>query len=177
MIDYFFSIENYFLYLVCFPFFFLFLLFLFFIRKRGLKKNKVAFYGMFMGLSTRNILSLSFLLAYYYVVIVSLFIHSFSMVNLFIIILPIILCHLFNFSMFHLIVDFLHTLIIFFLLYSESILYNYIIEVGNYWYVVALHVLLCIFISFYVSLIVVKRFKLIISHNKYIKETKKRKDD
>ena len=175
MIDYFFNFENYILYLIGFPIYLIFLFFFFFIGKRKINNNNgITFYGMFMGLSNRNILALSFLFFYYYLVIVSIFVNSFSYINLIMLFVPIVLFHLINFSIIRLVIDIIQTAFIILLLYSKIIFYNYIIDIGNYWYVIVLYVLLCLFVFIYTTYIFVKRFKMVISHNKYIDNKKKK---
>ena len=169
MIDYFFNIESCLLYLILFPVYLLVLFIVFKIGKRTIEKNKIAFYGMFMGLTNRYILALAFLAFYHYIVIVSVFINSFSYIHLILLFVPIIMFHIISLSFLGLIIDLIQTALIFLLLYSKTILYNYIVNVGSFWYVLVLYVCLCLFIVFYVTFIVIKRMGYVVSRSKYIK--------
>ena len=169
MIDYFFNIESCLLYLILFPAYLLLLFIIFKIGKRKIEKNKIAFYGMFMGLSNRYILALAFLLFYYYIIVVSIFINSLSYINLILLFVPIICFHIISLSFGRLLIDIIQTGLIFLLLYSKTILYEYIINVGNFWYVMVLFVSLCMYLFLYATFILIKRLGFIVSHSKYIK--------
>lgn len=168
MIDYFFGLDSLFPYLCFFPLFLIIFLIIFLIGKKKINNKGIGFYGIFMGLSNRNILSLAFLLLYYYFILVSIYVNEFSLLTLILLVVPIVSYNLVNFYMIKFFIDILNTFIIFVLLYSKSIFYNYMVDVNSYWYVIALYILLCLFIVFYVTFVFIRRFKVIISQNKYV---------
>ena len=168
MTDYFFDLNDLFPYAYLFPIFIIIVWLFFVINKRNINNKTSGFYGLFMGLTNKNILSLALLFLYYYLMIVSIFINNFSLLSLIIFLVPIIIFNIMNFYFFKFLVDLVNTPMIFLLLYIKSIFYNYMIDVYNYWYVIVLYVLLCIFIFFYITFIFIKRFKSIVSTNKYI---------
>ena len=168
MIDYFFDLQDLFPYIYLFPIFLLIIYTVFLIGKRKIDSKGIAFYGIFMGLSFRNILSLSCLFLYYYVILVSIFLNSFSILTFLLLVVPILLFNLVNFYILKFFIDIINTFILFVLLFSKSAFYNYLSEVGVYWYVILLYVILCIFIFMYATYVFIRRFKLVISSNKYV---------
>ena len=172
MIDYFFDLRDVFPYLYCFPIGLLIVFLIFFFGKSKIQKHGIAFYGVFMGLTNRNILSLSLLFIYYYFIIVSIFINRFSFLTLILLVVPISLFHFINFYFIRFFIDAINTVLIYTMLYSKSIFYHYMIEVGRFWYVALLYVLLCFFIILYATYIFIRRFKVIIASNKYIENKK-----
>ena len=174
MIDYFFELKDIIPYLYGFPVYLMFLFVFFFIGKRKIHQRGIAFYGVFMGLSTKNVMSLAFLFLYYYFVMISIFVNTFSFLTLLLLIVPILLFNIINFYFFKFFVDIVNTLILFLLLFSKDIFYNYMIDVGSYWYVVLLYAVLCVFIFLYATYVFIRRFKSIISSNKYVESVNKR---
>lgn len=170
MIDYFFDFQNYIIYIILFPIYLLLMFIFFAFGKRKINKNKVAFYGMFMGLSTRKTLALSFLCFYYYALLSTLFVNSFSYINVLLLFVPIVLFHLINYSFLVLFIDIIQTGILFLLLYSKTIFYNYITNVGNFWYVLTIYILLSLLIIVYSTYIFVKRLKMVIMMKNIKKE-------
>ena len=170
MVDYFFDFKSLLPYLYFFPIYILLIIIFFLIGKRSINNKRASFYGFFMGLSNKEVLSLSFLFLYYYLIIVSIFINEFSIFNIILFILPILLFNVINFYIIKFFVDIFNTAVLFLLLYSKSIFYSYIIDVGNYWYVIVLYVLLCLFIFLYATFVFFRRFFSIISSNEYVKD-------
>ena len=169
MIDYYFELKDFSMYLFLFVPYLLLLVLFFHFGKIGFKKNKLSFYGMFMELSIQQIISISFLLLFFYFVIASIFVNSFSVFSFIVLLIPILLCNIFQVSFFHILFDIVNVFIIYFILISKSIFFHYIQDVANYWYVISLYILLCVFIFLYVSYISLRRLKFIISKNKYVK--------
>ena len=146
MIDYFFDLNAFLPYLYFFPIFLIISFIIFKIKKRDISDKTIPFYGRYIGLNNTNILSLTLIFVYYYLIIVSIFINSFSLYHLILFIIPIILFNIINFYFIKLFIDIINTIIIYILLYSKSILYNYMIDAGEYWYVILLYSLMCLFI-------------------------------
>ena len=169
MIDYYFELKDFSMYLFLFVPYLLLLVLFFHFGKIGFKKNKLSFYGMFMELSIQQIISISFLFLFFYIVIASIFVNSFSVFFFILLLIPIILFNVFHISFFHILFDIVNVFIIYFILISKSIFFHYIQDVASYWYVICLYVILCIFIFLYVSYISLRRLKFIISKNKYLK--------
>ena len=169
MIDYYFELKDFSMYLFLFVPYLLLLVLFFHFGKIGFKKNKLSFYGMFMELSIQQIISISFLLLFFYFVIASIFVKSFSVFSFIVLLIPILLCNIFQVSFFHILFDIVNVFIIYFILISKSIFFHYIQDVSSYWYVISLYILLCVFIFLYVSYISLRRLKFIISKNKYVK--------
>ena len=92
--DYFFDVKSLLPYVYCFPIFIVLLLIFFWIGKKTIDDKKVSFYGFFMGLNNKDILSLSFLFLYYYFIVVSIFINEFSYFNILLMIIPMLLFNL-----------------------------------------------------------------------------------
>ncbi len=170
MVDHFFDFRLLLPYIYCFPIYIFILLVFFFIGKRRINDKAISFYGFFMGLNNKDIFSISLLFLYYYLVVISIFINSFSLFNVILLFAPILLFNIINFYFIKLFIDIFNTSVIYLLLYSKSIFYNYIVEVGTYWYVLLLYGLLCVFIFLYVTYVFFKRFFAIISSNKYVKD-------
>ena len=169
MIDYYFELKDFSMYLFLFIPYLLLLVLFFHFGKIGFKKNKLSFYGMFMELSIQQIISISFLFLFFYIVIASIFVNSFSVFSFIVLLIPILLCNIFQVSFFHILFDIVNVFIIYFILISKSIFFHYIQDVANYWYVISLYIILCVFIFLYVSYISLRRLKFIISKNKYVK--------
>lgn len=175
MIDYFFSLNDFLIYLYSFPIFLLIIFFFFLFNKKNISNKTSGFYGVFMGLSNKNILSISLLLLYYFLIIVSIVNNKFTLLTLIILIVPIVIFNIINFYIFKFFIDIVNTILLFVLLYSKSIFYNYMIDVNSYWYVIVLYCFLCLFIFFYITFVSIRRFKSIISSNKYIENNIKSK--
>lgn len=174
MTDFVIEIRDILPYLYFFPIYLLILFIIFAIRKKNINKG-IDFYGMFMGLHTSNVISLSSLFLYLYVVLVSVFLTHFSFAAFLLILASIMIANIFNLSIISFVIDIINTLIIGVLLYTKMVLYDYMIEVNAYWYVIVLYVLLSVFLVFYIIFIFFRRFKSIISKNEYIKIPKKKK--
>ena len=168
MIDYFFNIKDLLPYLYFFPIFLVVIFLYFILKKRSINDETVPFYGLYIGLTTKDIVSLTLLFMYYYLIISSIFVNNFSVINLIFFILVILIFNIINLFYIKIIIDVINTVILFILLYSKSIFYNYMVDVSDYWYVLFLYSLVCLFIFFYVSLIFMRRFRSVISKNKYI---------
>lgn len=168
MIDYYFDLKDFMFYLYFFPLFMFVVLIVFKIKKRDISDKTIPFYGKYIGLSNKNIISLTLLFLYYYLIIVSIFVNNFSILHLIIFLIPIVLFNIINFYFIRLFIDILNTFILYVLLYSKVIFYNYMIDVGEYWYVILLYGLLCLFIFAYVSFLFFRRFRMIIKQSKYI---------
>ena len=172
MIDYFFDLKDIFPYLYCFPILLFIIFIMFVIGKRKINDKGIAFYGIFMSLTNTNIVSITLLCLYYYFIIVSIFINNFTILIFLILIIPIVLFDIINFYFIKFFIDIINTIVIFVLIYSKVIFYNYMIDVGSFWYVIVLYVMLCLFIYLYATFIFVRRFKSIMSKNKYVEKKK-----
>ena len=174
MIDYFFEINDFLIYFYLFPVFILILIIYFYLNKKRINNKTISFFGMFMGLSKANIISLALLLLYYYLILVSIIVNDFSYLNFLILLVPAICFNIINFNILRFLLDLLNTSVIFILLRSKSIFYYYMIDVGNYWYITLLYGLVCIFIFSYATVIFYRRFKIILNTNKYVKKSQKK---
>lgn len=172
MINLNFSLKSLLPYLYGFPVLLIVIVFIFMIGKRKINNKSIAFYGMFMGLEKKDILSISLLFIFYYIIVVSIFLNDISLLVLIIMAVPILLFNLVNFYVFKLVIDCMNTILLFALLYSKAIFYSYMVDVASYWYVITLYVLLCLFILFYTTYVFIRRLKSIIAHNKYVENKK-----
>ena len=137
--------------------------------KKGINNSNIKFYGLFIELNNKDIISISLLLLEYFIVIVSLFITEFTIINIIILFLPIIIFDIINGYFMKIFIDIINYSLIFFILYSKNIFFSYLIDVGNYWYVNIIIFLLSIFITIYMSFIFLRNFNSIVKNNKYIR--------
>ena len=168
MTDYFFELKDIYPYIYGFPILILVLVVLFLLLKRNIDNKSISFYGMFMSMSKKDVFSLSLILLFAYIMVVSVFVNKFSIMDLSIFV-PIILFNTINLFLGKLILDTIHASVLSVLLYLKVIFYNYIIDVGNYWYVVCIYIILCLFILLYTVFFSLRRFKSVIQKNKYVK--------
>ena len=131
--------------------------------KKEINKNNIKFYGLFIELTNKDIVSISLLLLEYFIVVSSLFINEFTFINV------IIIFDLLNGHFIKIFIDVINYALIFLILYSKNIFFSYLIDVGNYWYVNIIIFLLSMFITLYMSFIFLRNFNSIIKTNKYIK--------
>lgn len=137
--------------------------------KKEINKNNIKFYGLFIELTNKDIVSISLLLLEYFIVVSSLFINEFTFINVIILFMPIIIFDLLNGHFIKIFIDVINYALIFLILYSKNIFFSYLIDVGNYWYVNIIIFLLSMFITLYMSFIFLRNFNSIIKTNKYIK--------
>lgn len=168
MIDYFFELKDIYPYIYVFPILILILVVIFLLLERNIDNKSISFYGMFMSMSKKNVFSLSLILLFAYIMIISIFVNKFTIMDLSIFV-PIILFDTLNLFLGKLVLDVIHASVLSVLLYLKVIFYNYIIDVGNYWYVVCIYIMLCLFILLYTIFFSLRRFKSIIQKNKYAK--------
>lgn len=136
-------------------------------KKSTIIKN-VAYYGIFMNLTTIDILSLALVGTYYIMIVGAIFINDISILNLILFLIPIILCNLLNKKIITIIGSILNTAFLYILLYAKSVFYNYIVDVGSTWYVILILITVSCFILFYSSYILIRNIDSILKNNKYI---------
>lgn len=171
MID-FVTMKELFPYLYLFPIFLIILYIFFYIKSKKITNSRLSFFGMFMGLNNKDVVSLTLLLTYYYLIVASIFINTFSPIFCIVLIVIILLFEILNFNFIYFIADIVNTGIIMFILYIKTIFYYYMIDIEVFWYVLLLYVLVCTFIYFYATLIFIRRFRTMVGKNKYVKKTK-----
>lgn len=150
------------------------LLFKFILKKFNPNSNKIKVYGLFIGLSNKDILSLSLITLRYIFIIWCIFDNNYvniiEDIHFYILLLTSISYDLLNKRFFYIIFNVINNIIIYSVLYAKMIFYQYITMVDNVWYVLIILVLLNIFIAVYCTYFYVFDIKKIMKNNKYIKK-------
>ena len=160
-------------YLIIFPLLSIILMVvLWLLSKRTLTNNNVSFYGLFMNLKFMDILSLSLLLIYYFIIIESFFITTYTMYSMIFFLIPIVLFNIlsFNGNIFRVLYSLGNAILIFVMLFFKNVFYSYIVEISNSWYVVLLFIMLCIFIFLYATYVFLNSLLNVLRKNKYVKK-------
>ena len=160
-------------YLIIFPFLsILLMVVLWLLSKRTITNSNISFYGLFMNLKFLDILALSFLFIYYFLIIESFFITTYTLYSVVLFLIPLIMFNLCSFSgnIFRVLFSMSNAVLIFIMLYFKNIFYSYIVEISSSWYVVVLFIMLCIFIFLYATYIFLNSLLNVLKRNKFIKK-------
>ena len=148
------------------------------LKKFNPKGRKLKIYGIFLGLTTMNTISISLLLVRYIFFIYCLFqnhyVSIFEDVHFYFLLIPGILYNLLNKRYFNILLDSLNSVILYFVLFSKMIFHDYIFTVQSVWYVVLIYILLLIFTFIYGTYFMVKDVDYVLKKNKYIQRKLKK---
>ena len=148
------------------------------LKKFNPKGRKLKIYGIFLGLTTMNTISISLLLVRYIFFIYCLFqnhyVSIFEDVHFYFLLIPGILYNLLNKRYFYILLDSLNSIILYFVLFSKMIFHDYIFTVQSVWYVVLIYILLLIFTFIYGTYFMVKDVDYVLKKNKYIQRKLKK---
>lgn len=168
------EIANLFPFIVSFSvaIFFILLITYFLFKKFNPKGRKLKIYGIFLGLSNLNTISISLLGVRYIFFVYCLFqndyVSIFEDVHFYFLLIPGILYNLLNKRYFNILLDSLNSVILYFVLFSKMIFHDYIFTVQSVWYVVLIYILLLIFTFIYGTYFMVKDVDYVLKKNKYI---------
>ena len=160
-------------YLIIFPFLsILLMVVLWLLSKRSITNNNISFYGLFMNLKFIDILALSFLFIYYFLIIESFFITTYTLYSVVLFVIPVIMFNILSFSgnIFKVLFSLGNAILIFIMLYFKNIFYSYIVEISSSWYIVVLFIMLCIFIFLYATYIFLNSLLNVLKRNKFIRK-------
>ena len=137
-----------------------------------LKKNKanIKIFGMFMGLTNRNIISLTFITTAYIFFIWQLFAKSIDIVTLGVILICLVLTDIVSKKFISLFFSIINSVIIYLGLYCKCVFYDYINAIHFSIIEVVLLILLIIVLFFYMSYILIRKADYIFIQNKYVKK-------
>lgn len=137
-----------------------------------LKKNKtnIKIFGMFMGLTNKNIVSLTFITIAYIFFIWQLFAKSIDIITFGVIFVCLILTDIISKRFFSLIFSIINSIIVYLGLYCKCVLYDYINVIHFSIIEVVLLILLIIVLFFYMSYILIRKADYIFIQNKYVKK-------
>lgn len=167
-----FSINNLIYFIIAF-FIIIILLscfFAIFLKKNQLKKGNLGLYGLFFGLSNKDIWSISILTVKYIFIIWCLTSNNINYVFLICLLIPGIIYNIMNKRLFNLFFDIISSFIMYFALISKMILMNYISEVAIEWYVVVILGFLYIFILLYNTYYFLKDMNFVLKKNEFIEK-------
>ena len=150
----------------------------FILKKFNPKGRKLKIYGIFLGLTTMNTISISLLLVRYIFFIYCLFqnhyVSIFEDVHFYFLLIPGILYNLLNKRYFYILLDSLNSIILYFVLFSKMIFHDYIFQVQSVWYVVLIYILLLIFTFVYGTYFTIKDIDYVVKKNKHIQRKLKK---
>ncbi len=169
MLDYLNKIINYFPFFISF---FVIIIFLSVILDKVMKKNKnnIKIFGLFMGLSNRNILSLTFITTSYIFFIWQLFSKSVDLVTLGVIFTCFVLTDIVSKQYIKIIFSIISSVLLYLGLYCKCVFYDYITTIHSSFIEIILLILLVLFLFFYISYFLIKKADYIVVQNKYIKK-------
>ncbi len=148
------------------------------LKKFNPKGRKLKIYGIFLGLTTMNTISISLLLVRYIFFIYCLFqnhyVSIFEDVHFYFLLIPGILYNLLNKRYFYILLDSLNSIILYFVLFSKMIFHDYIFQVQSVWYVVLIYILLLIFTFVYGTYFTIKDIDYVVKKNKHIQRKLKK---
>ena len=158
---------------------FLIIILTFFILKKfNPKGRKLKIYGIFLGLTTTNTISISLIVVRYLFFIYCLFqnhyVSIFEDVHFYFFLISDILYNLLNKIHFNILLDSLNSVILYFILFSKMVFHDYIFTVQNVWYVVLIYVLLLIFTFVYGTYFTIKDIDYVVKKNKHIQRKLKK---
>lgn len=145
-----------------------------FLRKYDTRGSKLKLYGLFLGLTTKDVFSLSLLTIRYIFFIWCLYANDYTRIYediyFYILLVPNIFYDIINKKYLNIIGDVLNNVIIYFALFFKMILHNYLIDVDKIWYVALVYGVLIIFTMIYGSYFYFKDIDYLMKENKYIKK-------
>ena len=160
-------------YLIIFPVLSIILmLVLWFLSKRKITNKNVSFYGLFMNLKFMDVLALSCLVIYYFIIIESFFVTSYyTIYSVVFFMLPIIAFNVvsFNGNIFKTAFSLGNALLLLTMLFFKNIFYTYIIDYNNSGYMIVLLVMLCVFVFLYATYVFLNSLLNVLRRNKYVK--------
>ena len=128
--------------------FFILFFVIFFFEKRGVDDYSAGYFGFFMNIRKRQVLALSILLTYYFVVIESIFINTFSIFNLVIFLVLEILANVVALNIKYLFFSSIFSIAMYYGLYFQKIFIGYLNDIDRVWYLQICAVLLGLFMVF-----------------------------
>ena len=164
-------------YLIIFPLLsILLMVILWVLSKRAITNKNVSFYGLFMNLRFIDIAALSFLIIYYFVILASFFVTTYTSYSVLLFAIPVIAFNIASFdgNIFRTLFSLGNAILIFVMLFFKNIFYSYIVEISGSWYIVALFIMLCIFIFLYATYVFLNSLLNVLKRNKYIKKKEKK---
>lgn len=143
MDEFLYSLKPIIPYLLSFPIIMIaFLLIIFIFYKMDIQESNVGFIGLFLNLNTQKTISFSFLLFYYFFIIESTFINSYSIINLYIFLSFSLLGNIIYFNLKYISLSTIFSVFIYYILYFQKIFVNYTIDVASFWYIKLLIILM-----------------------------------
>lgn len=131
------------------------------IGNKKITSKNAGFYGLFLNLNNRKILSISFILTYLFVIIESIIINDLSYTHLVIFIILSCLCNIIVLNYKFLIVSLIYSFFIYYVLYFQKIFIDYTKDIDVLWYIVILIVAMSIFSLITLLIIVIKNLRSI----------------
>jgi hypothetical protein len=134
-------------YIVLFPVFAVMLLaLLYLLFKKGMNNNNVSLYGLFLGFSKKDILSLALVFIQYIVIIETLFLKELSFYSILFIFTPILMYGIINLEFSNMIMNIISSLFLLVLCFFERTFLSYFLDINSVWYIFFLFLAVCIFI-------------------------------
>lgn len=138
-------------------------------RKKITEKN-VKIYGAFFEMTNSQLFSVSLSFVKILFLIFSIFMFRVNPIALTVLLSLIIMFNLINFRMFNLVIDFVIHTLIYLMLLSKDIFYNYLVNVGKEWYVVVLFIISILFTLLLSFILFFKELQFVIKKNKFVKK-------
>ena len=134
--------------------FFILFFTIFFFEKKGVDDFSAGYFGFFMNISKIRILALSILITYYFFMIESIFLNTFSIINLIIFLVLAIAANILAFNLKYLIMSTIFSIAMYVGLYFQKIFIGYLKDVDRIWYLQICAVLLGLFMVLITTLFV-----------------------
>ena len=158
-------------YFVIFPVLVLLLALAFnYLSKRAITNNNASFYGLFMNLTTIDIISISLLIMHYFLILETFFITENTIYSFLLLMIPIIIFNIINFNLLKVLPSIINSLLIYVLLFFKTIFYSYMMEIQVTWYVILLFAAVIIFIFFYSTYVFLNDLLSVLKHDEYVKK-------
>ena len=148
----------------------LFLISKLFLKRFDMSKGKLSIYGIFLGLTEKDVFSISILTVRYIFMYWCLISTNVEIIHLVLLILAGFIYSLINKRFFHAFFDALSSFLIYLALLSKNIFFQYLISILFDWRVLIIYILLVIFIILYSSYFFLKDVEYISKRNKFVRK-------
>ena len=141
-----------------------------FLKRFDISKGKLSIYGIFLGLTEKDIFSISILTVRYIFMYWCLITTNAEIIHLTLLILSGLIYSIINKRFFHILFDILSSFLLYLALLSKNIFFEYLTTILFEWKVLAIFILLVIFIILYSSYFFLKDIDYVCKNNKFVRK-------
>ena len=141
-----------------------------FLKRFDISKGKLSIYGIFLGLTEKDIFSISILTVRYIFMYWCLISANVEIIHLTLLILSGLIYSIINKRFFHILFDILSSFLLYLALLSKNIFFEYLTTILFEWKVLAIFILLVIFIILYSSYFFLKDIDYVCKNNKFVRK-------